>query len=86
MSEMTKKQRELVEEFAKISNEKGYCYTIYFMVGALAFSKEAVEMAESEKILKDIITIANDTNSEEEFFRQVTMKYVPEMYKVDSTT
>lgn len=76
MERMTKRQGELVDEFAKITKEKNYCDTVYFMVGAISFSDEAWKASKSDEILEDIIKIAKNTESEKQFVDEVLAKYV----------
>ncbi|MGN0743902.1 MAG: hypothetical protein ACI4MZ_01320 [Christensenellales bacterium] len=73
---MTDNQKRLVQEFGEIAKQKKYCETIVFMVGTIAFSKDAVESSSSDAIMKKMIEIANKSKTEADFFKSVTKEFV----------
>ncbi|MBR2333880.1 MAG: hypothetical protein IKA59_00875 [Clostridia bacterium] len=72
---MNEEQRKLCGEMLDILKEKGFCYTVIFTTGAIAFER-SINEEESVERLKQIIAFAKESESESDFTNKISETYI----------
>lgn len=75
MAGLNEEEHRAVREFGKIAKQNGYCGTVCFAIGAIAFDKN--NGSNEINTLNEIIELAKQYPNEDDFMEKVEEKYFP---------